>query len=144
MTENEKSKNKIPLTPELKEKLKKERHPRKVEAGFAMEAYTLWVTLKDGAEAFDLAKAAEGFQASSERAYPDPKPETCRLTGEIKELDDFAKASLRRYKVDCADESMKPEIGKALRALDFVEKVDLQPIIGLPRSMFDQARIKEE
>lgn len=143
MSTDDKSKD-ISLSDELREKLKKERHPRKVEPGFAMEAYTLWVTLKEGYCHDDLSRAVDAFQGDVRRAYPDPKPELCGLTGEVKELSDYDKTSLRRYIVDCSEERAKVKIAESLRGLEMIEAVDLQPIIGLPRNMFEEPKRIDE
>lgn len=127
----------IPLSKELREKLKKERNPTKVDPGFALEAYTLWVTLKEEAGLEQLKQAIASFDATAKRAYPDPKPELCTLTGEVKELTDYQKSSMRRYIVSCPEEAKKPRIEEHLRTLDVIEAVDLQPVIGVPRHMFE-------
>ena len=127
----------IPLSKEFREKLKKERNPTKVEPGFALEAYTLWVTLKEEASLEQLKQAIASFDATAKRAYPDPKPEACALTGEVKELTDYQKSSMRRYIVSCPEEAKKPRIEEHLRTSEVIEAVDLQPLIGVPRHMFE-------
>lgn len=127
----------IPLSEELREKLKKERNPTKVEPGFALEAYTLWVTLKEEAGLEQLKQVIASFDATAKRAYPDPQPEICTLTGEVKELTDYQKSSMRRYIVSCPEEAKKPRIEEHLRTVEVVEAVDLQPVIGVPRHMFE-------